>query len=302
MMKTGRLNIGEEREKNMLDLFGLSADTRILAFIGVLLTFALTLALLKALGGKLPRDAGRAYAHDGTLSVGKPRGAGLVFVLAFVAMAAIFLPFSLERLINLALITAAMLTGFMDDRAGKPWGELKKGILDLILSLGVALTFLAFNPTTITLPLAGASIALPPVLFAALAVLLVWTSINVTNCADGVDGLSGSLSIITLLSVYLLGVFQAIDAADNQLILFPVFAVLAYLWYNATPSLMIMGDAGSRALGLFNRHRHPEDRQPVALYAAGPGPDPRRRPGPGQGDDHPAFQGQHHETNPDAAA
>lgn len=33
----------------------------------------------------LPKDMGRAYAHDGSLSAGKPRGAGFWFVLVYVA-------------------------------------------------------------------------------------------------------------------------------------------------------------------------------------------------------------------------
>ena len=45
---------------------------------------------------------------------------------------------------------------------------------------------------------------IPPVVFAILTVILVWVSINVTNCSDGVDGLSGTLTIITLMSVFVL--------------------------------------------------------------------------------------------------
>ena len=30
-----------------------------------------------------------------------------------------------------------------------------------------------------------------------------------------------------------------------------IFAIVAYLWFNAEPSTILMGDAGSRAIGLF---------------------------------------------------
>ena len=30
-----------------------------------------------------------------------------------------------------------------------------------------------------------------------------------------------------------------------------IVCILGYLWYNATPSRMLMGDAGSRAMGIF---------------------------------------------------
>ena len=35
------------------------------------------------------------------------------------------------------------------------------------------------------------------------------------------------------------------------LILLFAVCILGYLWYNATPSKLMMGDAGSRAMGLF---------------------------------------------------
>ena len=37
----------------------------------------------------------------------------------------------------------------------------------------------------------------------------------------------------------------------TYIILLFVACILGYLWYNATPSCLMMGDAGSRAIGLF---------------------------------------------------
>lgn len=72
-----------------------------------------------------------------------------------------------------------------------------------------------------------------------------------TNCADGVDGLSGTLSTITLSTIYF--IMQTREAAPefSYLILLFIACILGYLWYNATPSSLMMGDAGSRAIGLF---------------------------------------------------
>lgn len=58
-----------------------------LTMIGLLLAFGLTCFLTAKLGDKLPRDEGRDFAHDGKLSAGKPRGAGIIFVLVFVGCA-----------------------------------------------------------------------------------------------------------------------------------------------------------------------------------------------------------------------
>ena len=79
----------------------------------------------------------------------------------------------------------------------------------------------------------------------------MWVSINVTNCTDGVDGLSGTLSVITLFTIYLLESVKGTNSAINYITLILIVCVLAYLWFNATPSKLMMGDAGSRALGIF---------------------------------------------------
>ncbi len=223
-----------------------------LILAGSLLALVLTFAILKFGSGLLPRDAGRVYAHEGALSAGKPRGAGFVFILVFCGVTLLCLPLSPERIVNLVLVLAAMLTGYLDDRASKPWGDLKKGLFDLALSLSVALNTLLSRGNTIELPFFHATIELPGLIYLLLATLLVWVSINVTNCTDGVDGLSGTLVLITLATLGL--------AADSRLAILPgeslwiyilAGTLAAYLWFNATPSQLMMGDAGSRALGLF---------------------------------------------------
>jgi len=221
------------------------------AALGLLAAFGLTCLLTAKLGDRLPRDEGRAFAHDGKLSAGKPRGAGLIFILVFVLSALIFAPINLELIIYLILVTVEMLTGYMDDAAERPWGELKKGLLDLAVAVILAITYLSFNSNTIQLATLGISVTIPPVLFGVLIVVLVWGSINVTNCADGVDGLSGTLTIITLSTFYVIDYLMESGDEFNLLILLFMVCILGYLWYNATPSRLLMGDAGSRAMGIF---------------------------------------------------
>jgi phospho-N-acetylmuramoyl-pentapeptide-transferase len=108
-----------------------------------------------------------------------------------------------------------------------------------------------FNGSTLTFLTTGSSIELNPVLYVLLAMLLIWVSINVTNCTDGVDGLSGSIGIATIFTFYLVFV-SIIDNQDYGLIsLIMIACILGYLWFNASPSKLLMGDAGSRAIGLF---------------------------------------------------
>ena len=225
--------------------------TSICAFAGILFAFLATIIGTDKLSQFLPKDAGRDFAHDGKLSAGKPRGAGIIFVLAFVAAALLFAPLNSEYIIYLVLIVISMMTGFLDDASKNPWGEYKKGFLDLCVAALVAVTFLKYNSNVVELAMFGLKFTIHPLLFALLTVVLVWASVNVTNCSDGVDGLSGTLTIITIMTIYGINMVKEISGDFSFLILIFAVCILGYLWYNATPSRLMMGDAGSRAMGLF---------------------------------------------------
>ena len=235
----------------MINKFLSFSDYSILGFLGFAFAYFGTCVLLGSSMNKLPKDHGRAYAHDGILSAGKPRGAGFIFILAFVIATLLFGNLERETIIYLILTVAAMMTGFLDDCAKVSWGRLRKGLLDLVIAVMTALTMVNFNGSEVLISLTGQTYELPPLVYGILAVILVWGSINVTNCADGVDGLSGTLSTITLSTIYF--IMQTREAAPefSYLILLFIACILGYLWYNATPSSLMMGDAGSRAIGLF---------------------------------------------------
>ena len=223
----------------------------LLALAGILFAFVATVAATSKLQGLLPKDAGREFAHDGKLSAGKPRGAGIIFVLVFVVTALFFVPINAELVIYLLLMVVCMMTGFLDDASKTPWGEYKKGFLDLCVAALVAVNYLRYNDNVIDLAFVDVQIAIPPVLFAILTVILVWGSVNVTNCADGVDGLSGTLTIISIMTIYVVDRLRGTGGDVPYLILLFAVCILGYLWFNATPSKLMMGDAGSRSMGLF---------------------------------------------------
>lgn len=241
----------------MLHFFISDTYDSLLALAGIIFAFAATVLATAKLQEYLPKDAGREFAHDGKLSAGKPRGAGIIFVLAFVAAAVLFAPIDAEILIYLILTVICMMTGYLDDASKMPWGEYKKGFLDLCVAAMVAMTYLKFNSNTIELALLHTAdggrfqLTIPPVVFAILIVILVWTSVNVTNCADGVDGLSGTLTIVSIMTIYLVDEIMKRGEDFSFLILLFAVCILGYLWYNATPSKLMMGDAGSRSMGLF---------------------------------------------------
>lgn len=235
----------------MLYLLFSDSAAKWIAFFGLVLAFLLTCFLLRALQNVLPRDGGRAFAVNGALSQGKPRGAGIVFILVFCVMALLFVPFEKELLIYLIMIVVAMLSGYLDDSSKTPWGEYKKGFIDLIIAFVCAFSYVNFNGSDITIMLSGTSFTLPKALYIILAMILIWASINVTNCTDGVDGLCGSIAIISLLSFFVVFTGFLDNLMYSQLCLLMIICLLGYLWFNASPSKLLMGDAGSRALGLL---------------------------------------------------
>lgn len=235
----------------MLHLWIPDTYDSLLALAGIIFAFGATVYFTHALQGMLPKDAGREYAHDGKLSAGKPRGAGIIFVLCYVATALLCVPLTPEIVIYLILTAVCMMTGFLDDAAKMPWGAFKKGFLDLCVAALVAMNYLKYNPNTVELALFHVQLTIPKAVFAVLIVILVWVSVNVTNCADGVDGLSGTLTIISVMTIYIIDRILGREQDTSYLILLFAVCILGYLWYNATPSRLMMGDAGSRSMGLF---------------------------------------------------
>lgn len=239
-----------------------------LAFFLIAGSFGIAFAGFKLFARYLPKDHGREFAVNGELSQGKPRGAGIILVSAYVLCSVLFVKISLEMMINLALIYAAMITGFLDDAAKVPWGELKKGLLDLVIAAGLAVNFVLHNSGEIYI--FGASFNIPTPVYIILAIGLIWMSINVVNCTDGVDGLCGALSMVSILLFMQIphtfnttSVIVATEEAVKMPSLVMISVLAAYLWFNCSPSLMLMGDAGSRALGVFIALIAMQTRRPV---------------------------------------
>ncbi len=231
--------------------------------------FFVTALLLPRFYGLLPKDRGRDFAVSAAASAGKPTGSGVVFISIFFCMIFLFFIPSLTQLLVLVLTWFVMLTGYLDDRAETPWGEYRKGLLDLVLSiLGsfVIFHFYFHGSVSYWLPFVSRIITIHPALFFAVSIVLLWFSINTTNCTDGVDGLSGSLILLALIALGIIFYFiignvkvseyllipHLVDGAQWAVICFSLTGVLmGYLWHNAHPSKVLMGDAGSRALGFF---------------------------------------------------
>jgi phospho-N-acetylmuramoyl-pentapeptide-transferase len=215
--------------------------------ICALFCFLLTTVLLHVDLPFLPKDQGRVNAVNGELSKGKVRGVGVVMMICFVACAALFIPFSLEFMFYALLLLAEMFSGYLDDASKLPWSDYQKGLIDFVISVLVGVVFVLNDSTTIYF--GTFALTLHPVLYGALATVLVWVSINAVNCTDGVDGLSTSVGLVSLLSFLVIYPNELTMEYHGYILLFAA-VIVSYLLFNAGPSKVLMGDAGSRMLGL----------------------------------------------------
>lgn len=244
-------------------------QSHVLLLAGGAFTAALLIMLfLPRLWNRLPRDRGKAICRDlgGMQSAGKPTGAGFyVTLLALPALIA-FAPLGFWDWLVVASLYLAMLFGYLDDRAVVPWGELKKGLLDAVVAIAIAFFLAKGHGTIVWLPFWKGMWVVPLWLYVPCAAFLLWFTMNATNCSDGVDGLAGTLTLIALamltVVLYVIIGYRPIahyfllpcnpEAARWAILVMTVAGAFGgYLWFNAEPSKILMGDAGSRFLGIL---------------------------------------------------
>ena len=189
----------------LYSLLSAKLNDKFIVLIAAAVAFVATYMLLVKPFGFLPRDSGKyVIDKDGKRvevnknSKGKVTGTGFVLVIVWLLSIILFIPINLKAelgfVILLVLSFLMMITGFLDDISKAPWGELVKGILDLILAVAASITFVKYYGTAVYF--IGHQFVIPKVVYIILGTALIWGSINVTNCSDGVDGLCGTVSVI----------------------------------------------------------------------------------------------------------
>jgi phospho-N-acetylmuramoyl-pentapeptide-transferase len=187
-------------------------------------------------------------------------------------------PVSASGLLVLFLMTGLGLVGFVDDfiklymqrslglRSGAKFGgQALVGALFAIMALhfpdGYDLT-----PASLHLSfLYDFGIAVGPVFFVVWVIIMVGGTSNAVNLTDGLDGLATGSAILVLAAYVIIGNWQLRNDCTNGLApncydvrdpldVAVVAAVLmgacfGFLWWNAPPAKIFMGDTGSLALG-----------------------------------------------------
>jgi phospho-N-acetylmuramoyl-pentapeptide-transferase len=238
----------------------------VLSSVGALSAALLTLFVLPKVWHLATRDKGRNHAHNAEASIGKPLGVGIFMNIIFFVLVLVLVPWDPRFYICAAAILVASAVGLADDAKPGGFSELTLGLSDFVLAVVACFAILYGRTLHLWLPFSSTHLELP--FWAGVLIFspVIWISVNALNCNDGVDGLSGMLSTITLtaLGFVLYSVVGHIENSKYLLIPFnpdaPTWVIgtaimcgtiMGYLWHNAPPSAALMGDAGSRPIGLF---------------------------------------------------
>ena len=207
---------------------------------------------------------------------GTPTMGGLLVLIAILAASLLFMPLhSGVAWIALASLVMFGAIGFVDDYK-KVASQSKKasnglspamrlgleGLCVIVLAYLINRTMPPYIPAY-SLAI-GAGIILPlGLLYYVFAYFVICGSANATNITDGLDGMLAKLymPVLVVLVVALYGatrigfmdtVMFLPSASGLYAVLGAAFgAVLGFLWYNAKPASIFMGDVGSLALGGF---------------------------------------------------
>ena len=255
------------------------------AVTALLLSFVLGPSIIRRLRALRVRQGVRAGTPETHQVKGMtPTMGGLVILVSAVVPTLLWMRLD-SRYVWLALLVTLWMggIGFLDDwlklkqqREGlKNEGLVERYKLAGQVSIGLLFGYLLWRHPVSSLP--GASTTLPFVkyvlvvpataglawLYVPFTTFILTGTSNAVNLTDGLDGLAAGLCAIALLTFALFAyVMGRIDASAylqlfylrgaGELVIFClalVGACIGFLWFNAHPAAVFMGDTGSLALG-----------------------------------------------------
>jgi phospho-N-acetylmuramoyl-pentapeptide-transferase len=200
---------------------------------------------------------------------GTPTAGGILILLAASIAFFAFSEYKLTGLIVVFVTLSCGVIGFLDDFI-KFTHQRSLGLNGrwklLLLAVVAAITgYLAHRAdldhlTSVLLPVTGWRIPLGPLWYVFVFIVIAGAS-NGVNLTDGLDGLAAGTAIISLFTFTTMAVITYIRSSPHpaernasKLDLAIVGAALigaavGFLWYNAFPAEVFMGDTGSMALG-----------------------------------------------------
>ncbi len=203
--------------------------------------------------GQFIREEGPEGHHE---KAGTPTMGGIIIVLAFSIPFLILSNYEWRSMGVYAAAIACALLGFADDfvkivrRRSLGLRARTKLVVTIAISIGLWLlaTELAHVPDTLRLRTLDATIDLG-ILYPVLIYLVVAGTTSAVNLTDGLDGLAGGCAAIVGLAYSGITFITAGQADLALLAACLVGACVGFLWFNAFPATIFMGDTGSLGLG-----------------------------------------------------
>ena len=186
---------------------------------------------------------------------GTPTMGGLFMMLALVITVCIVPPYSVTLWMLLFLTLGHGALGFSDDfikavkRRNLGLTAKQKLLGQAVLAVVFCYISIAYAalPTTLWIPLVDTTVDLGYAYYA-LAFIIILGTINAVNLTDGLDGLATGISAIAGAAFAVVGLL--VGSLSVTFFGIVVSAVcLGFLYFNANPAKVFMGDTGSLALG-----------------------------------------------------
>ena len=214
--------------------------------------------------GQMIREEGPA-GH--AVKQGTPTGGGLMIVVSMTVPFLALSHWTAEGLTVFGVTMACAAIGFADDyikvhhrRSLGLSGRWKLlFIAGITVGVGLVVQDLDFD-TAVYVPVVDWRIQLAFTFYVLLFLILAGAA-NGANLTDGIDGLAVGVGIIALLTFAAMNVFtyirssqvaavQALAALDQAILGASLIGgAIGFLWYNAFPAEVFMGDTGSMAIG-----------------------------------------------------
>jgi phospho-N-acetylmuramoyl-pentapeptide-transferase len=202
---------------------------------------------------------GKAISEDAPSShmakAGTPTMGGLIFLSAVLLVTIVFnLRERLSILLPLGVLAVTMAIGLWDDRGtllgrlgqrGLTW-RLKFGLLALLAAGEAAVLYLWLDTSSINVPWLGQFDIGP--LYLLVALVTVFATTSAVSITDGLDGLLGGTAAVAFAAYGIIAFAQGQDFLATFSFTM-VGALLGFLWYNAHPAQVFMGDTGALPLG-----------------------------------------------------
>ncbi len=207
----------------------------------------------RKVGKKIRLELEQHFGKAGTPTMG-----GIMVILTVVVLTLVFNTVGrLSMLLPTAVLTATGLLGGFDDAmslvGGKQGGMSGKMKMFWLILIGLAAALVLHLPdpyglglTHIYIPFIGRYdigwIYVPIAAFAIVAMA------NAVNLADGLDTLAAGTAAVAFVAYGIIAYLQGqLGVVTFSFIM--VGSLMGFLWFNANPAQVFMGDAGSLALG-----------------------------------------------------